>query len=132
MDFEQFFEEAKRTDCDYAAVLNRFLKDPYKLLKLNHAATGMVTEAAEAADILKKHLYYGKPLDIVHLSEEVGDLMWYLHLIFSACPELSMAKILEANNAKLRARYPEKFSEESAINRDVDAERKILDQNLQE
>ena len=32
-------------------------------------------------DALKKHIYYGKSLDVVDLKEEVGDLMWYFVLI---------------------------------------------------
>ena len=31
------------------------------------------------------------------------------------------------NIAKLRARYPERFSEYDALNRDLDAERKVLE-----
>lgn len=90
----------------------------------------MVTESAELVDQLKKHVFYGKPLDVVNLAEEGGDLFWYMALL---CDELETKydipaqEIFNKNIAKLKARYPEKFTGEQAINRDVEAERVILE-----
>jgi NTP pyrophosphatase (non-canonical NTP hydrolase) len=87
---------------------------------------GMQTEAAEIADVYKKHIAYKKELDLVNVKEEIGDLMWY---IANLCNMNSwdLREILDTNIAKLEARYPEKFTEEQAINRDLVTERQILE-----
>lgn len=91
-----------------------------------HMVSGMVTEAAEIMDVYKKHIAYGKPLDLVNIKEEIGDLMWY---IANMCNlhDWSLEDILGTNIEKLKSRYPEKFTNENAINRDLLKERKILE-----
>jgi hypothetical protein len=42
-----------------------------------HMKMGIITEAAEVVDILKKKHAYGKEIDVPHLKEELGDLLWY-------------------------------------------------------
>jgi NTP pyrophosphatase (non-canonical NTP hydrolase) len=88
---------------------------------------GMQTEAAEIADVYKKALAYKKPIDFVNVKEELGDLMWY---IANMCNihGWNMEDILDTNIAKLEARYPEKFTEENALNRNLEKERDILEQ----
>ncbi|MBI4458414.1 nucleoside triphosphate pyrophosphohydrolase family protein [Candidatus Uhrbacteria bacterium] len=94
--------------------------------RIEHAVMGTVTEAGELLDAVKKAKIYGKPLDRVNLVEEAGDCMWYLALL---CTELgvSFEQVWEKNIAKLRARYPEKFTQEHALARDLETERKILE-----
>jgi NTP pyrophosphatase (non-canonical NTP hydrolase) len=91
-----------------------------------HMVLGMQTEAAEIADVYKKHIAYKKELDLVNVKEEIGDLMWY---IANLCNMNSwdLREILDTNISKLEARYPEKFTEEQAINRNLVAEREILE-----
>jgi len=95
-------------------------------IRLIHGAIGAFTEAGELQEQLYKHLFLGKDLDKVNLAEEVGDTLWYLAIL---CDTLGvqMEDVMEKIIAKLRARYADKFTEESAINRDVAAERKILE-----
>lgn len=119
-----FVAEAKRTDVDYARVAER-LQD-HRILQLLHAAMGMQTEAAEFTDMLKKHIFYGKPLDRVNLIEELGDQTWYERIAIDAL-ETTLVEVYQRNIEKLRKRYPEKFSEEKALNRDLDGERKVLE-----
>lgn len=94
--------------------------------RIEHAAMGLVTEAGEVMDALKKTKIYGKPFDAVNMKEEIGDVFWYLAIM---CDELgiSFEEVWEKNIAKLAKRYPEKFTEENALNRDIQAERKILE-----
>lgn len=92
-----------------------------------HAALGVTTEAGEIADQVKKHVYYGKKLDRDNLIEESGDLAWYLVVLLQALNS-SLDEALEKNIKKLKLRYGNSFSEEKAINRDVKAERKILEE----
>lgn len=42
-----------------------------------HMKMGIITEAAEVVDILKKKHAYSKEIDVPHLKEELGDLLWY-------------------------------------------------------
>jgi len=42
-----------------------------------HMKMGLITEAAEVIDILKKKHAYGKEIDLSHVKEELGDIMWY-------------------------------------------------------
>ncbi len=95
-------------------------------LRIFHAVLGMASEAGEAVDAVKKHLFYGKPLDKVNLIEEAGDMLWYL-AILSLALETPLAEIAQRNINKLEARYGEKFSEQGATVRDLDAERAVLE-----
>jgi len=91
-----------------------------------HGVMGMVTESAEALDAFKKHFFYGSELDRTNLIEEIGDILWYVSIMLSAAGS-TYEEVMEINIAKLRARFPEKFTEENAINRDLDRERAILE-----
>jgi NTP pyrophosphatase (non-canonical NTP hydrolase) len=93
---------------------------------LLHGVLGLITEAAELADVLKKQHAYGKPIDRVNLKEELGDVLWYLPLLCRAL-DTDMESIAEMNIAKLKLRYPNKFSKEDAITRNLAAERRLLE-----
>lgn len=95
-------------------------------LRILHGSLGLVTESAELQDTLKKHLFYGKILDRVNLKEEIGDVLWYCSILLDAL-DTNYEEVMERNIEKLKARYGEKFSEEKAINRNLDVEREILE-----
>lgn len=84
--------------------------------KIANGALGLAGEAGEAADLAKKHLFHGHPLDRDKLRSELGDVLWYVATLADAVG-LELGDIAEANIAKLRARYPEGFSEERSRNR---------------
>lgn len=111
---------------DYASMHERM--SGTLMLRLMHAQLGLCSEVGEFADALKKVMIYGRTVDITNLEEECGDLYWYLAealIAMGANPERAMAK----NILKLRARYGgDKFSTDKALNRDTDAERKVLEQ----
>lgn len=96
-------------------------------LRLLHAGVGMMTEAAEFLTPVIANMRLSTPLDKVNLKEELGDLLWYEAI---ACDVLNTTfeEEQERNIAKLTKRYPNKFTSDKAINRDTDAERKILEQ----
>lgn len=91
-----------------------------------HMLFGMLTEIGELTDAFKKQMAYGKDIDWVNVKEEVGDLMWYI-AGFCNINGFDLEEILETNVKKLQARYPEKFSEDRAISRDLEKERGILE-----
>lgn len=141
-----------------------------------HMVLGIITEIGEILDIFKKKIAYKKPIDLVNLGEELGDLSWYIvnYLTFSEknvnydlydedvkidseegvienyqyiltfnIPDihyilytskrvadfynLDFEEILYKNIEKLKVRYPDKFTEEAALNRDLESERKTLE-----
>lgn len=125
IDSGNYVSHVLRTDSPITPGLLARLQNP-ETVRLLHAAMGMATEAAELLDMLKKHLFYGRPLDLVNAAEEVGDSQWYAGLAVDVLGT-TMNEILTMNIAKLRLRYPEKFDELAAVNRDVDAERRLLE-----
>lgn len=48
-----------------------------------HMVAGIVTELGELIDSYKKHIAYNKPLDIVNIQEEIGDIAFYIAGLFS-------------------------------------------------
>lgn len=124
---------ALRTEAPVQSALQR-LQDP-PVVRLLHAGMGLATESGEFLDALKKAIFYGKQLDGVNLQEEIGDLCWYLAVAIDALAYMlppgqhkAWADILQQNVDKLRARFPERFTEEHAQVRDLDTERKALAQ----
>ena len=95
-------------------------------MNLLHGALGIVTEAGEFLDQIKKNTFYGKEIDYVNLGEEVGDMLWYISVILNSLG-LTYEEVMDKNIAKLRARYGDKFTKEKAINRDLKTERDILE-----
>lgn len=91
-----------------------------------HGAMGASTEANELLDMMKKNIFYGKDIDVVNIVEEVGDILWYCALLLRECG-YTFEEVMEINIEKLRLRFPEKFEEDQAINRDVDKERTLLE-----
>lgn len=120
-----YIEQAAVTDNpDYVGIAAR-LQDE-NALRILHAVMGMVTEAGELMDAVKKYAIYGKPIDLVNLKEECGDTFWYQALLARAAG-FTFEEAQTTNIEKLRARYPNKFTEHDALNRDLGAERKILE-----
>jgi NTP pyrophosphatase (non-canonical NTP hydrolase) len=113
----------KNESRDIASILSRCTEENIRLL---HAALGMATEAGEFVDALKKHLFYGKPLDRVNLGEELGDLLWYLFLALDVL-HVSFEEVIQQNHNKLFTRYSKGFSSTEATNRDLEKERKVLE-----
>lgn len=99
------------------------------LVDLLHAQLGISTEAGEFADAIKKYLYYGKEIDRTNIIEELGDLTWYIGLAIGAIGT-TWGEVFEANIKKLKTRYPNKFSEESALNRDLVKERQMVEDTI--
>jgi NTP pyrophosphatase (non-canonical NTP hydrolase) len=121
---EDYIPKALRTELkDYSEASRAYDLGNTRLM---HAVLGLVTESAELADALKKHIYYGKPLDGVNLKEEIGDLMWYLAILADTLG-ITFEDAQQLNINKLAKRYHDKFTTEQAINRDIVAERKILE-----
>ena len=101
------------------------LPTPQHAADLIHGILGVATEAGELAEILLASAFGGKSLDTVNLAEESGDVKWYL-AIFARLVGASWDHDERINIEKLRARFPERFTEDGANNRDLERERNIL------
>ena len=71
-------------------------------------AIGMASEGGEFAEIVKKCIFQGKPMDdetVFHCKRELGDIMWYW---INSCRALGLDPndVVAENVNKLKARYP--------------------------
>jgi NTP pyrophosphatase (non-canonical NTP hydrolase) len=92
-----------------------------------HAWLGVTTECGESGDVVKKALIYGKEPDLINLDEEFGDKLWYIAL-YCFNRNISFEHLFDLVINKLRQRFPEAYSSDAAIRRDVDKERIVLEQ----
>lgn len=97
--------------------------------RLFHAIVGIATESTELVEAILTAIDNSGDIDHVNVKEELGDLNWYQAIAVDAS-DADWDAILTTNIEKLRKRYPEKFTSENAINRDLVAERKILEGDL--
>ena len=88
---------------------------------LINGVMGLCGESGEAIDIVKKHLAQGHELDKEHLAKELGDIAWYLAETAYAL-DIPLETILRNNLEKLKNRYPEGFSTERSLSRNVEEE----------
>lgn len=125
---DNFISDSMRTESSLFNKLVDKQGKQYDHTRLIHAQMGMQTETAEFTDALKKSIFYGRPLDTTNLKEELGDLMWYMAI---AMDELGTDFQTESDRviAKLKARYPEKFTTDNAEHRNLANERIILESN---
>ncbi len=93
--------------------------------RILHATLGFATEAGEIMEALVDSMA-GEDFDTINFMEELGDLNWYQAIAMDETG-LKIEDILVRNIEKLKARFPDKFSEERAIERDLNHERQILE-----
>ncbi len=99
-----------------------------KAIRLLQGTNGVASELGEITSLVQKRYWYGKDITDAEMAakikDEVGDVCWHLMQILSAFG-VSFGDVLEANLAKLKARYPNAGWEQAACeNRDRDAEAK--------
>ena len=94
---------------------------------LIHAAIGLCTESAEILENVMRHKYEGTEVDAVNIKEELGDIMWYFAILLRDL-DIDFHSTLALNISKLEKRFQGKFSEFRANNRDLEAERELLEE----
>lgn len=144
MNPNEYQRSAARTECDQVASLKRMCDnrlivpaateagndDPsLKAIRLNHCCLGLTKQTGEIIKQLQRWIYYGGSLDVDNLVEEFGDVLWYVAEGLNSLG-LDMGQVMAANDAKLRARYPDKFTSEHALNRDVRAEAEAMTRSM--
>jgi len=113
MDFREYQQAAARTSGP---------KHERTPLRVSVSALGLAGEAGEVVDLLKKVVGHSHPLDKDKLTEELGDLLWYLSDI-ATLHEIDLQAVARRNIKKLKIRYPEGFTSSASINRAPDVER---------
>ena len=94
--------------------------------RIMHSVLGFATESTELVEQLFETVMSGQDFDRVHLREELGDMFWYSAVMMDTL-KLYPPSVLQMVVDKLAARYPDKFTSEAAINRDLVKERQILE-----
>ena len=111
---------------EYSTIANRTINQRGEKLLLN-AALGLCGEAGETADLIKKHLFQGHPLDRSKIANELGDVLWYVNAMAESI-DLTLEDVAVMNNHKLTARYPNGFRTEDSLNRRIENEEYDLPQ----
>jgi NTP pyrophosphatase (non-canonical NTP hydrolase) len=70
-------------------------------------SVGLGGETGEVLEILKKAVRDDKLVDKVHLTEELGDVLYYLTMICNY-QDISLADVFEGNIKKINIRYAKK------------------------
>lgn len=97
-----------------------------KQMEILHGLLGVFSEAGEMVQEFLNSVLENRDLDDVNFEEEVGDILWYQAVILRAIGG-TFDGAMEKNIKKLQKRYPNKFTLDDALNRDLVAEREILE-----
>lgn len=85
--------------------------------QIDNAVFGMIGEIGEIIDTLKKYRYQGHDFGLDHVTNELGDLLWYVALLATSLG-ISLDDAAQENIAKLKVRYPgDGFDAERSRNR---------------
>lgn len=90
-----------------ARTLNPKLSETERLID---AAAGLAEESGEILGLVRKHVYQSHALPLDRLTAELGDALWCLAMT-AKCAGLTLDQVASANVAKLRARYPNGYSD---------------------
>lgn len=111
------------TPQSYVALAMRTNRDMGTERNIVHGAMLVSSEAGEVVSEVKRMFAYGKALDVDHVKEELGDIMWGIALLCHTLG-LDLEDVMVTNIAKLEARYPDLcFNEDHALVRDLDKEK---------
>lgn len=89
-----------------------------KVGDLVNGVMGLNGEAGECIDYVKKAVFHKHAFNKDELAKELGDVMWYVAMCCNAIG-VSLDDVMQGNIDKLKQRYPDGFSEQASINREV-------------
>lgn len=118
MDIRKFQTLSKRTIPKIGSQVNvdgDILTMSKPMIVANYSM-GLVGEAGEVTDLLKKVVFHGHPLDKAAVKGELGDFMHYavgLATLF----DIDMEEVLDENIEKVKKRYPNGFNSADSIKR---------------
>ncbi len=85
--------------------------------KLLNGILGLVGEVGEVVDHIKKVIFQGHDLNTELITEELGDILWYVALLSNGIG-VSLDVIMKENIVKLKRRYPDGFDADRSKNRE--------------
>ena len=94
-------------------------KDGENMPRFLTAGIGLASESGEIAEIVKKVVFQGKPLNDdtkFHIKRDLGDDMWYVAQMCLAL-DMDIDEVILENINKLESRYPGGFSIERSEKR---------------
>jgi NTP pyrophosphatase (non-canonical NTP hydrolase) len=112
---------AMRTEADQVKILRRLQRMGPAAMRLLDGVVGLCNDAGEVCTQVKRHVEYGEPLDRLAVLEDCGDVLWRICQVLKGAG-WTLEEAMEANLRKLRARYPDGFTDDRAANRDAAAE----------
>ena len=116
---------------DYITYYSRLTDNKSELIvnpRLFHGIVGIATEATEMVEALIPAMN-GEEVDWVNVAEEMGDISWYEAILFDEI-KLDWDVCLDTVISKLKVRFPECYTDDKAINRNLNEERKVLEEEL--
>ncbi len=105
MNSTDYLEASARTENDAGVEIDR---------NLLHGIIGLSGEVGELMDNIKRTMFYGLRPDQNNIREECGDILWYLAQICRS-QGFTFEELMDENIAKLKARYPNKFTKDDSI-----------------
>ena len=112
--YKEFVKEVTSDESNYTSFMTENLvklereNKNIKMALLMTGAIGISAEGGEFAEIIKKVVFQGKPMNdetVFHCKRELGDIMWYW---INSCRALGLDPndVIAENVRKLEARYP--------------------------
>lgn len=107
-DFVEEVTSGSSNDLEIMITRLRELNEVVNIALLMTGSTGVAAEGGEFAEIVKKCVFQGKPLNeetIFHMKRELGDIAWYW---VNSCRAIGVDpnEVIAENVRKLEARYP--------------------------
>jgi len=101
MTFHEFENETRYT-------LAKYIRDKAQTERYTELVLGLFEEGAEVTSIIRRSIpgnFHETEIDIPHLEEEIGDILWYITHITMQLPNSNLEKIAIKNLEKINSQY---------------------------
>lgn len=101
MTFQEYENETRNT-------LAKYIRDKAKIERYTELVLGLYEEGAEVTSIIRKSIpgnFHETEIDIPHLEEEIGDIIWYITHITMQLPDIDLEKIAIGNLRKVNTNF---------------------------
>lgn len=85
----------------------------------------LIINIADLTDLVKRYIAYGKAIEKPKELEIVYNIYAALHL-FETLYDIEGSTVRKRNIDKLKVRYPDRYTDTAALNRDLNAEKRTL------
>ena len=101
MTFHEFENEIRET-------LAKYIREKALIERYTELLLGLVEESAEVTQIIRKTIpgnFHETEIDLPHLEEEIGDVIWYITHMAMQLPSTNLNNIATANLQKTSKSY---------------------------